>query len=403
MQTTGVFWAVCLGISVTLSACSDSGPSLPDAPSTVHESAHPAVQPSPPPVDVPPIDVAEVQTVTTVQDSSGLFLSPTPEQNVPSFVEQSGAPSASQAEAEERAKIDLALLFRAHEAGPLAASVQARLLPRDAASWSPIQHYFPRIEAASDGVRWPLRVSSSDAADLDAAVSTEWRGWEGFHGLGVAGSAAQGATRAPVATLDFEIRGRQSPLVLTLENGTLIITNRSDQTIERALLIYSHPGGVGVTTVTQLGPGERRVTVLGPKEQPSDVLLEMARVELAAFFALKVGPELGAAMAEAKSIPFLETQGMRLITLLGDEQDALSVAFASPVSQTRVIVSHSEILKPEEEARVLSVVADPSVGAVQATAVLGRFTEAKLEFAELKGDAVVRERSSALLSELRSR
>jgi hypothetical protein len=58
---------------------------------------------------------------------------------------------------------------------------------------------------------------------------------------------------------------------------------------------------------------------LGPKERPPEQLLELAQGALGDFFAASVGAELGRAMAEAKSIPFLETQGFRLISMLGED------------------------------------------------------------------------------------
>ena len=198
--------------------------------------------------------------------------------------------------------------------------------------------------------------------------------------------AARGrlSSRAPVATLDFETSGLSSPLVLSVEGNTLLVTNRSTIRRSRALDLFAL-GRRRSDRLEALGPGERRVTVLGPKEHPPETLLELARGQLTDFFAASVGPELAPAMAAAKSIPFLETQGLRLIALLGEEQEPASVSFSVPVStRQRVVVSHSEILKPEEEARVLDVVTDPSVGLEQALATFGRFTQAKLEFAAPK-------------------
>jgi hypothetical protein len=71
--------------------------------------------------------------------------------------------------------------------------------------------------------------------------------------------------------------------------------------------------------------------------------------------------------------------------------------------QQRVVISHSEILKPEEEARVLGVVMDPSVGVDQALATFGRFTQAKLEFAAQSADASLSAKASGLLTQLRNR
>ena len=394
MQTvrwlSGLWCLICLGAS----SCGE--PSQP--PAAEQSAAGAMAQPA-----EPVLEIAQVQTVTTVQDSAGLFLSPTPEQDVPGYVEHALETSLV-ANQEERAKVDLALLFRWNAPVTAGRSLEASFVSPTGALWSPIQHYFPRISPGVDRVRWPLEVLGADAADLDDSISAEWRGWQGFRGLGVRSSAVAGGLSAPVATLDFEMRGPQSPLVLTAEGADLMVLNRSDQLIEQVLLVYSHPGGVAVTVVGALGPGQRTVTVLGPKEHPPDVLLEMARDRLGSFFGSVVGPELGAAMAQAKSIPFLETQGLRLIALLNEDAEPVAVSFSSPVAQSRrVVVSHSEILKPEEESRVLAVVADPSLLAEQTPTMLGRFTEAKLEFGALHGDAATRAHSAALLAELRAR
>jgi len=161
---------------------------------------------------------------------------------------------------------------------------------------------------------------------------------------------------------------------------------------------------VGVTAIGTLDPGERTITILGPKEHPPETLLALARTQLTEFFAASVDSELASAMAAAKSIPFLETQGLRLIALLDDELEPVAVSFSSQLaSQQRVIISHSEILKPEEEARVLGVVTDQSIDAEQALATLGRFTQAKLEFAEQSSDPSVSAKATSLLGEVRAR
>jgi len=350
----------------------------------------------------PSIAVVQVETITTVQSSAGSFLSPTPEQVVPAYVERNTEQAtAAAAEREERAKIDVALLFHSSAAAGINQTLDVQLASGNAAAWSTIEHCFPHAEQNADQVRWPLALSSTAAADLDSSISAEWRGWQDFRGLGVRGRGLADLS-VPAATLDFEASGLSSPLVLSAQGGSLLVTNRSSHAIARALLIYSHSGGVGVTELASLAPGERALTLLGPKEHPADVLLQLARQQLADFFAESVGTELGSAMAAAKSIPFLETQGLRLVSLLTDELEPVAVSFsASLVSQKRVIVSHSEILKPEEEARVLGIV--PDLDADQALSALGRFTRAKLEFAEQDADPGVSARASSLLSELRGR
>lgn len=350
------------------------------------------------------LDSVQVTTLTTVQASSGLFLSPSPQQDVPGYIAL-GEPSTpvEPVAGFDRAKVDLALLFQSPTAGALP-SLAAELRPTDTGEWSPIEHYFPAVEPTAGGARWPLELFRTEAVAA-AGISTEWSGWQAFGGLGVRQPMVEGGARAAVATLDFEVRGAPSPLVLTLTNTEqLLVTNQSGQAVERALLIYSHPGGVAVTVVGALGPGDSSITTLGPKEHPPERLLDLARGALAEFFAVSVGAQLGAAMADAKSIPFLETQGFRLISLLDESQAPAAVEFSQPMSTVkRVVVSHSEILKPEEEARLLSVVADDTLDAAGVTGDLGRFSEGKLEFAATSGDAAVSARAATLLEQLRHR
>lgn len=349
--------------------------------------------------------VIQVETVTTVQSSAGSFLSPTPQQLVPAYVERSAASvTAAQATRQERAKIDLALLFRGTGADSDRQQLDAQLASANMAPWPAIDHYFPHLEPSQARIRWPLAVSNPSYAELDASMSPEWLGWQDFRGLGVRSPDSGTDLSVPAATLDFEARGLSSPLVLSTDGGSLLVTNRSTHAVTRALLVYSHPGGVAVTAIDALAPGEARVALLGPKERPAGELLERARGQLAEFFAGSVGAELASALAASKSIPFLETQGMRLIALLNEDLQPVVVSFSAPVaSQQRVILSHSEILKPEEEARVLDVVRDPRLGAEQALATLGRFTRAKLEFAEQSADPEVSANATTLLGELSRR
>jgi len=192
--------------------------------------------------------------------------------------------------------------------------------------------------------------------------------------------------------------------VLTGDVDDLVVTNRSGQVIERALLIYSHSGGVGVTAVDRLSPGDSSVTALGPKEHPPGVLLDLARAQLRSFFSASVGEELGAAIAEAKSIPFLETPGLRLISLLDVGSAPMTLELTVPTTKrTQVVVSHSEILKRDEEQHVLSVVADVALETAAVVSELGRFSQGKLEYALTNGDDQQRARAQALLAEIQSR
>jgi hypothetical protein len=387
MQTTRWIATIYCAILLSFSACGGSDGGEPK------ETATPAS-----------IAVVQVETVTTVQSSAGSFLSPSPEQVVPAFVERSESSAVGAALQSERAKVDVALLFRGNEAESFTQPVDAQLTSASSAQWSAIEHCFPAAERAAARVHWPLSVSSLPLPDLDNTVSPEWRGWQDFRGLGVRSSARGSDLSVPVATLDFETNGPSSPLVLSAQGDTLLVTNRSAHAIARALLIYSHSGGVGVTALQALAPGEQRVTVLGPKEHSPGALLQLAREQLTEFFSASVGAELAPALTAAKSIPFLEAHGLRLVALLDEAEEPATVSFSPAVSaQQRVVISHSEILKPEEEARVVRVVMDPSVDLELARASFGRFTQAKLEFAMQSADSSASERATILLSELRSR
>jgi hypothetical protein len=380
---------VCLAFAVVLSGCGTSR----DTPAARDEA-----QPI-------PLEVVQVTTLTTVQGSSGSFLSPSPQQDVPTYVERGVAGAALEPmNGLDRAKVDLALLFQSSsESGPT--ELNAKLRPSGSGEWSAIEHYFPVVEPAGGGADWPLEVLHDSVTP--AGVSSEWSGWQAFGGLSVRQPAASPqavALSAAVATLDFEVRGAPSPLVLIGDVDDLVVTNRSGHTIERALLIYSHVGGIGVTAVNELGPGDSSVTGLGPKEHPVGVLLELARAELRRFFAARVGEELGAAIADAKSIPFLETQGLRLISMLETDEAPATLEISVPTTARRhVVVSHSEILKPDEEEHVLKVVADETLDAARVLNELGRFSEGKLEYAVANGDEALGARARALLTEIRGR
>ncbi len=351
------------------------------------------------------IEVVQVTTLTTVQASSGSFLSASPRKDVPAYVELGPAPSATADVAGlDRAEVDLALLFETTSVEALP-ELHASLRPAGDGEWSAIETHFPEVAPAPGGVDWPIALRR-EAPTAPAGVSSEWSGWQAYGGLGVRSPAraqSSGAVTAAVATLEFEVRGAPSPLVLTGDVDDLVVTNRSGAVIERALLIYSHAGGVGVTLVEELGPGASAVTGLGPKEHPPERLLELARADLREFFIASVGEELGVAIADAKSIPFLETRGLRLISMLQDSEAPATLEFDAKTSRRQVVVSHSEILKPDAEALALDVVADLSLDAEQVGAELGRFSEAKLEYVALNGDDQLRARAEALRGELRRR
>lgn len=347
--------------------------------------------------------VVQVTTLTTVQASSGLFLSPTAQRDLPSFVERGAATTPVEpVEGQNLTKVELALLFPGTGGPSIKLTADLGAPDSDEGEWSPVEQSYPLTESTLYGTTWPLELTGSDDVTTEG-VSTEWSGWKDFGGQGVRAPGADGAASAAVAALDFEVRGFPAPLVLSVEQGELTVHNQSRGRIDRALLVYSHPGGVGVTEIRDLGPGASSVTTLGPKEHPPETLLEMARDDLRAFFSDSVGPELAAAMADAKSVPFLETQGLRLISLLDVTEAPTIVGFSRrPASHKNVVVSHSEIFKLEEEQRMVGVVADETLDPSQVQGELGRFTEAKLEYVSLSADAAVSERAKTLLEQLRA-
>jgi hypothetical protein len=354
------------------------------------------------------LDVVAVATVTTVQASSGSYLAPEPEQQLPAFIERTRA-SAEGGDAPGTV-VDTALSFRSTQAlgSELALSISARVSSEGlwAMEWG-----FPSLESQPASLLWRLRLQAAapePAGALPPPAASEWRAWTSFGGLAVLPAtpdSASAVTSAPAALVSFAARRRFAPLELGSEGSEMVITNPSQRTIDRALLIYSHSEGIGVQEVLDLGPGERRVTTLGPKEHPIAELLALARRELTTFFATRVGDELASATAAAKSIPFLETRGLRLIYMLDETEAPLSLEFSSRVERfQQVVVAHAEVLSPIDEANVLTLLAsDPQLDLATLSATLGRFTEAKLEFAESQGDAEVSERATALLGELRSR
>lgn len=336
------------------------------------------------------LNVVEVTTVTTVQGSNGIFLSPRPQQVRPDYVERGRAAFAASPEPsadEGRAKVDSALLFRAlSPQTPRPFELEASLGDLDA------QHYFPAVS----GRRWPIALPGSPASS-HGETWTEWDGWRAYGGLAI--------DHAPAATLDYERLGLPSPLVLGAESDDggerLLVTNRSDQTIPKALLVYSHDGGVGVRLVQELGPGMTAVTTTGPKEHLPEVLLAEARDTLEQFFLEELGQELAVSIARSKSIPFLETHGLRLIYLLDDALAPAAIGLPAGIGeQRRVAIAQAEVLQPMEETHVLSMLANSELTAADAPAQLGRFAHAKLEGASLNGDAQAQQQAQELLQSL---
>ena len=385
MRTLRVSDALGIGFSLALLGCGTSDETDPDVETWDASLA-----------------VVQVATLTTVQASSGLFLSPTAQRDLPSFVERGAAITpAEPVEGQFLTKVELALLFPGGGGPSTKLTADLGAPDYDEGEWTPVEHSYPLTESTLHGTMWPMELTGSVDVATEG-ISTEWSGWRDFGGQGVRTPGVDGAPTAAVAALDFEVRGFPSPLVLSVDQGELTVHNQSHGRIARALLIYSHAGGVGVTEITDLGPGASSVTTLGPKEHPPETLLEMARDDLRAFFTESAGPELGAAIADAKSIPFLETRGLRLISML-DMTDAPIVTFSQrPASHRKVVVSHSEIFKLEEEQRAVGVVADETLDAGQVQGELGRFTEAKLEYVSVSADATVSARAKSLLEQLRA-
>jgi hypothetical protein len=313
--------------------------------------------------------VVEVTTVTTVQGSSGIFLSPHPQQRRPAYVERGVLSDVRAAPSVEldRVKVDTALLFDA--AQPSALSFEVGL-----GDIKP-QHYFPAVREG----RWPIALGGVFESEADSW--TEWGGWRAFGGVAV--------ETAPAATLDYELVGLESPLVLSAEEGQIVVTNRSAQTIAKTLLVYSHEAGIGIRVVESLAPGMRRITATGPKEHLPSALLALAREQLEGFFSEVAGPDLGRVLAHAKSIPFLETMGLRLIYMLDEAAAPRPVVLPRGVAgQRRFVVAQAEVLAPAEEEHVVSLLRAGTLQAADLAGVLGRFSRAKLEVAAIRDKSV---------------
>jgi hypothetical protein len=350
--------------------------------------------------DLSRVSAVEVTTVTTVQASTGIFLSPRPQQVRPAYVErgEEGAAGVAMPSVElDRAKVDSALLFSSaqSDAAPLQLSATFSALGQQG---EPLpQHFFPALEAEGSKAGWALELRNR-VADDEPETWTEWGGWQAFGGLGVGATASNDA--APAATLDYELLGLSSPVVLTAEGDDIVITNRSDQPIAKVMLVYSHADGVGITVVADLGPGMRRETMTGPKEHDAEELLQHARGQLEEFFGETLGPELGRAVARAKSVPFLETRGLRLIYLLDEQRAPAAIALPQGLRQERrFVISHAEVLAPADEHDVLGLL-EAGVEPSEIPSRLGRFARAKLEVARLLGNEQVQQQSSQLLESL---
>lgn len=356
-----------------------------------------------------PLEVVKVTTITTVQTSAGSYLVAQPEQALPPNVERSRTLAGSAQQ--RRAELDSAVLFRSIE--PVSAGLTLSGAPRLSAgsAWA-VDWGFPALGAdgGAGGPIWRLRFDARSASGAPATVepaSSEWQGWTLYDGLSVRSASDSSATTpgAPAALLNASASGVFAPLELGSEGTDVVIKNPSDRVISRALLIYSHSGGVGVREVLDLGPGERRVTTLGPKERPPMELLERGRDELTAFFAERVGDELGRAIATSKSIPFLESHGLRLVYMLEQRDAPVSIEFSARLAQTEeIVVAHQEVLSLADEASVTSLLEQEQAPTLtDVTAALGRFTQAKLEFATLDVQSRAATRAQALLNELRTR
>jgi hypothetical protein len=346
-----------------------------------------------PELELGQLTAVEITTVTTVQASSGVFLSPRPRQARPRYVQTGVLDNAEGIEPSEvdRVKVDSALLFQADARG------RALLAGRfESSSDQPLpQHFFPVLEAADEGARWDIALRPAGSIVTDDW--TEWGGWRAYPGLRV-GADADGAI---AATLDYEALGLRSPLTLTMNGERVIVTNHSQQAIHGALLIYDHADGVGVELVDDLDPGGWEDTATGPKEHNPERLLLEARERLEAFMSERLGAEFGPAVARAKSVPFLETPGLRLVYLLDEQQAPAPIALPEGLAaRQRFVICQAEVMIPSEEQHTLELLRAPELDAVEVTLGLGRFARAKLEGAKLLGDAPVQAQAATLLETL---
>ncbi|MEO6603190.1 MAG: hypothetical protein ABIQ16_25110, partial [Polyangiaceae bacterium] len=88
--------------------------------------------------------------------------------------------------------------------------------------------------------------------------------------------------------------------------------------------------------------------------------------------------------------------------MLPDAQIPAQITFSEGLNEDRrVVISQAEVFLQAAEADVLSSLADnATLDAASAVSLLGRFTQAKLEYAAQSGDEQVSVQSSNLLSAL---
>lgn len=356
------------------------------------------------------LELVQVTTVTTLQAPDGTFISPVPLRSVPKFVSQREATQDPDAAfTKDPAQLDLALLFQGGNTGgsaPVALDAKFSLPELAGGQGVWVQSVFPgTLTSEGDAASWPIFLHRSTPNASVATEYLEWTGWQTFGGWSI-GTAQGGAedVLAPAATLDLRMGAYSAPLVVTTDGVDVTIKNRSAQAFERMLLVYSHEGGIGVRVIDDLPELATVSVLLGPKEGPNYLQLQVAQERLTELFLEPLGDAIAPALARARSVPLLETQGLRVIALSrGVAGEGAEVSTGAVTTTTTIELIHAEVIEPKEADRVQTLLAGDEIAVADLAVVLGRFAEAKLELASRTSDSVVASRALNLLSQLRAR
>jgi hypothetical protein len=346
------------------------------------------------------LQVTDVSVLTTVQSSKGKRLTASPARALPAFVQTFATLDASVA----TSTVDITLVFKSEtarssgQAFSVSGSIESANVQGGSAS---LREVYPSVVGAASTVDWVLRLSAPAAAEALISEFPEWFGWRAYGGLLVQANAEiVGFDGAPGATLSMAIQGAAPSFALENDGETVFVDNNTQQAFGKLLLVKSHDGGIGITVLNSVKPGDHIETLFGPKEGNTVLQLTEARNTLRAFFAEQLSDTLADTLTEAKSGPFLEVKGVRLIGLV-ESPMAAPVRFALPVNAQHVAVVHAEVLLSEEEQRVEQLLLQtPPSDVASAVSALGRFTQAKLQLASESADPDVRARAVQLLTDL---
>jgi len=173
-----------------------------------------------------------------------------------------------------------------------------------------------------------------------------------------------------------------------LANGTLTVTNDSDQPIQTMFLLRQHSAGGYIAELGGLEAHQSMPNILAPaagKERNVDTFVADASNQIAAAL-VKSGltVEESRAMVDTWSRSYFRTPGLRLLYIVPrvwtDKLLPITISPA-PTDLVRTLVGRVEVLAPTDESELMSQVrqaAQTQVDPLTLIGNLGRFAEAKL-------------------------